>query len=260
MAIKYDIATHLDDPQTTLKHREIILSKSFLKKIYVKWYADFIKISKQLPEGKFIEIGAGGGFLKELMPNLITSDIMPLEHCDMVFSAEEIPFKENELSGIFMLNVFHHIPKPYLFLKEAERTLKPGGKIVMTEPANSWFGKWIYQTFHHEPFDITGDWEIQSSGPLSGSNQALPHIYFERDRKKFEKEFPSLKIESINYHTPLLYLLSGGVSRKAFMPIWTFPIWNFTEKILHPIARQLGLFQTIEIIKLKNNNDQSTRK
>ena len=86
------------------------------------------------------------------------------------------------------------------------------------------------------------------------------HIYFERDRKKFEKEFPSLKIESINYHTPLLYLLSGGVSRKAFMPIWTFPIWNFTEKILHPIARQLGLFQTIEIIKLKNNNDQSTRK
>lgn len=250
MAIKYDIATHLDDPETTLKHREIILSKAFLKKIYEKWYADFIDIAKQLPSGKLLEIGSGGGFLKELMPELITSDIMPLEHCDMVFSAEEMPFSKDELSGIFMLNVFHHIPKPHLFLKEAERVLKPGGKIVMIEPANSWFGKWIYKTFHHEPFDIKGDWEIQSSGPLSGSNQALPYIYFERDKKRFEKEFPNLKIQSIKYHTPFMYLLSGGVSRKAFVPIGTFTFWNFIERMLNPMSRQLGMFQTVEIVKI----------
>lgn len=251
LAIKYDIAGHLDDPETTLKHRKIILSKSFLKKIYEKWYADFIKIAKQLPPGKLLEIGSGGGFLKELMPEIITSDIMSLNHCDMVFSAEEMPFSENELSGIFMLNVFHHIPKPFLFLKEAERTLKTGGKIVMIEPANSWFGRWIYKTFHHEPFDIKGDWEIKSGGPLSGSNQALPHIYFERDRKKFENEFPNLKILSIKYHTPLMYLLSGGVSRNALVPAGTFGFWNFIEKIVDPLAKQLGMFQTIEIVKIE---------
>jgi len=250
LAIKYDIASHLDDPETTLKHREIILSKAFLKKIYEKWYADFIHIAKDLPSGKLLEIGSGGGFLNELMPELITSDIIPLKHCDMVFSAELMPFINNEISGIFMLNVFHHIPKPFLFLKEAERTLMPGGKIVMIEPANSWFGKWIYKTFHHEPFDINGDWEIQSSGPLSGSNQALPYIYFERDREKFEKEFPQLKIQSIKYHTPLMYLLSGGVSRNAFVPAGTFGFWNFIEKMLNPFASHLGMFQTIEIVKI----------
>ena len=175
---------------------------------------------------------------------------MPLTHCDMVFSAEAMPFSEKELSGIFMLNVFHHIPKPYLFLKEAERTLKTGGKIVMIEPANSLFGSWIYKTFHHEPFDIKGDWEIQSSGPLSGSNQALPYIYFERDWEKFEKEFPSLKIQSINYHTPFMYLLSGGVSRKPLVSARTFAFWNFIEKSLKPLSKQLGMFQTIEIIKI----------
>jgi SAM-dependent methyltransferase len=251
LAIKYDITTHLDDPDTTVKHREIILSKVFLKKIYTKWYADFVNKIPGLPAGKLLEIGSGGGFLKELIPELITSDIMPLDHCDMIISAEEMPFEKNELSGIFMLNVFHHIPKPYLFLKEAERTLKPGGKIIMIEPANSAFGRWIYKTFHHEPFDIKGDWEIASSGPLSGSNQALPHIYFERDRKKFEQQFTQLKIQSINYHTPVLYLLSGGVSRKALMPVWAFPFWNFIEKMLHPIRRQLGMFQTIEILKIE---------
>ncbi len=240
----------MDDPKTTLKHREIILSKAFLKKIYERWYSDFINITKELPSGKLLEIGSGGGFFKQLLPELITSDIMPLDHCDMVFSAEKMPFSKEELSGIFMLNVFHHIPKPYLFLKEAERTLKSGGKIVMIEPANSWFGKWIYKTFHHEPFDIKGGWEIESSGPLSGSNQALPYIYFERDRKKFEKEFPHLKIQSIKFHTPFMYLLSGGVSRKAFVPIGAFSFWRFIEKILNPFSRLIGMFQTIEIVKI----------
>lgn len=250
MPVKYDIVAHLDDHNTSLKHKEIIFSKAFLKKIYEKWYGDFIKVAKQLPPGKLLEIGSGGGFLKDLIPELITSDIMPLDHCEMVFSAELMPFSEKELSGIFMLNVFHHIPKPYLFLKEAERTLVPGGKIVMIEPANSWFGQVIYKIFHHEPFDIKGDWDIKSSGPLSGSNQALPYIYFERDRKKFETEFPTLKIQSIKYHTPFVYLLSGGVSKKALVPIITFTFWNFMEKILNPFSRQLGMFQTIEIVKI----------
>lgn len=250
METKYDISVHLNDYEASLKHMDIILSKAFLKEIYEKWYADFIKIAKQLPAGKLIEIGSGGGFLKELIPDLITSDVMPLDHCDMMFSAEKMPFSKNELSGIFMLNVFHHIPKPYLFLKEAERTLKTGGKIVMIEPSNSSFGRWIYKTFHHEPFDIKGEWEILSSGPLSGSNQALPYIYFERDRKKFEKEFPNLKIQTIKYHTPLTYLLSGGVSRKAFVPSRSFTFWHFIEKIISPLANHLGMFQTIEIVKI----------
>ncbi len=251
MTIKYDLEAPLDAPETTLKHREIILSKVFLKKIYEKWYNDFIGISKQLPSGKLLEVGSGGGFLKELIPEMITSDIIPFSHCDLVVSAEEMPFPENELSGIFMLNVFHHIHKPYLFLKEAERTLKPGGKIVMIEPANSWFGRFIYKNFHHEPFDINGDWEIHSVGRLSGSNQALPHIYFERDRKKFEKEFPKLKIQSIKYHTPFMYIMSGGVSRNALVPVVTFTFLNFIEKFLNPLGTKLGMFQTIEIVKIE---------
>jgi SAM-dependent methyltransferase len=247
--IKYKIDTHLDDPKTTLLHREIIMSKPFLKHIYIDWYLIFKNCLQQIPEGKLLEIGSGGGFIKEVIPNVITSDILPLENCDMTFSAEALPFGNDELSAIFMINVFHHIPKPHLFLKEAERSLKKGGKIIMIEPANSILSRFVYKNYHHEPFEEKGDWEIVSSGPLSGSNQALPYIYFERDIEKFNSTFPKLKLKAINYHTPFRYVLSGGVSRKALVPNISYGLFKAMEWLLSPVARQIGLFQTIVLEK-----------
>ncbi|MCC6690433.1 MAG: class I SAM-dependent methyltransferase [Bacteroidia bacterium] len=249
MSIKYKIDTHLDDPETTLKHREIILTKPFLKKIYCDWYSVFKHNLEQVPEGKLLEIGSGGGFIKELIPEVITSDILLLENCDMTFSAEKLPFSNEELSAVLMINVFHHIPRPYLFLQEAERALKSGGRIIMIEPANSILSRFIYKNFHHEPFDEKGNWEIESTGPLSGSNQALPYIYFERDVKKFNADFPQLKLISTKYHTPFLYVLSGGVSRKALVPYQSYGLISTLEKLLSPVSRMIGLFQTIVVEK-----------
>jgi SAM-dependent methyltransferase len=168
----------------------------------------------------------------------------------MVFSAEEIPFKENELASIVMLNVFHHIPKPYLFLQEAQRTLVKGGKIIMTEPANSALGRFIYKRFHHEPFEENGPREIKAGNPLSNSNQALPHIYFERDLDLFKKEFPLLKINSIKYHSPFSYIISGGVSRSAMLPYFMYNFVKGIEWLFSPLSKQIGLFCTIEVEKI----------
>jgi SAM-dependent methyltransferase len=247
---KYHIPYGLDDPKTTLAHREIILQKPFLKRLYQDWYKEFIAVSKTVNKGSYLEIGSGGGFLKEEFPEVITSDILDLPVVDKVFSAEEMPFKANELGCIMMLNVFHHIPKPYLFLKEAERTLLKGGKVIMIEPANSALGRFIDKNFHHEPFDPSGPREIKAGNPLSHSNQALPYIYFERDLEQFKQEFPQLKINRIRYHTPLLYVISGGVSRSAMFPYFTYGFFKGLEKILSPFARQLGLFCSVEIEKV----------
>lgn len=247
--LKYKTDTFLDDMQKSLLHREIISSKLFLKRIYIDCYMIFKNNLAEIPDGKLLEIGSGGGFIKEIIPAVITSDVMPLKHCDMTFAAEEIPFKDAELSAIFMINVFHHIPKPYLFLAEAQRTLKKGGKIIMIEPANSIVSRFLYKNYHYEPFDEKGGWEIQSSGPLTGSNQALPYIYFERDIKRFNAEFPHLKLSQINYHTPFLYLLSGGVSRKAMVPNWSYSLIKGIEWLLSPLSHQIGLFETIIIEK-----------
>ncbi len=247
---KYKIDFDLDDPNASLAHRDIILKKPFLKRLYNDWYLLFIIKSKEIKNGKYLEIGSGGGFLKDVFPEVITSDILTLPNVDLIFTAEEIPFKENELASIVMLNVFHHIPKPHLFLKEAQRTLIKGGKIIMTEPANSSLARFIYKRFHHEPFDEKGQREIKAGNPLSNSNQALPYIYFERDLDLFKKDFPSLKINSINYHSPFSYIISGGVSRSAMLPFFMYNFVKGIEWLFSPFFKQIGLFCTIEIEKI----------
>ena len=250
MVRAYKIPFSLDDPRTTLAHREIILNKPFLKRLYSDWYKTFISVCESVNGGKYLEIGSGGGFLKDIFPEVITSDILDLPLVDKVFRAEKLPYKENELGCIMMLNVFHHIPKPHLFLKEAERTLIKGGKVVMIEPANSLIGRFIYKRLHHEPFDVDGPREIKGGNPLSHSNQALPFIYFERDVDSFKTEFPLLRVNRIEYHTPFMYLLSGGLSRSAMMLYFMYGFLKGLERILSPFARQLGLFCTIEIEKI----------
>jgi hypothetical protein len=120
----------------------------------------------------------------------------------------------------------------------------------MIEPANSFLARFIYKHFHHEPFDETGPREIKAGNPLSNSNQALPYIYFERDLGQFLKDFPHLKINKIKYHTPFMYILSGGLSRKPLIPYFMYDFIRGIEWLCKPFDKQLGLFCTIEIEKV----------
>jgi len=238
----------LDDPNTTLVHRDIILSKPFLKKIYITWYKDLMDRTQNLPIDKIVEIGSGGGFIKDVYPEVITSDIMTLKVCDMTFAAEKMPFDDNSLGAIVMINVFHHIPDCKLFLTEALRVLPKGGKVIMVEPYNSLWSRFINGKFHHEPFDVRATWEFESQGPLSSSNQALPYIVFERDYEKYNSLYPNLKIKSVSFHSPISYILSGGVSMKSLVPSFMFELLMFFEKIVS--CRKFNMFATIELEKI----------
>lgn len=191
-----------------------------------------------------------GGFLKEICPSVICADILELPSNDLTFSALEMPFSDGELSAIFMIDTFHHIPDSNLFLKEAGRVLKEGGRIIMIEPANSFWGRFVYKNFHHEPFEPDGSWEIPASGPLSGANGALPWIVFERDAEKYKTNFPELAVERIQYHTPLMYLISGGLAFKQLLPNFSYPVFRFCDKLFSLGSKQLSMFMTIEIRKL----------
>jgi SAM-dependent methyltransferase len=240
----------LDAPATTLEHRNIILRKKFLKRIYINWYKIFLKYIKQNPQGKYVEIGSGGGFLNDLNPRIITSDILPFPHCNLTFPAENMPFESQSVDGIFMIDVLHHIPDCEKFFAEAERVLKPTGTIVMIEPANTPFGRFIYQHFHHENFDPkASSWSFPTTGPLSGANGALPWIVFKRDRTRFEQQYPSLSIERIKLHTPFSYLISGGLSFKSPFPGWMFPVIQTFELLISPLNRWIAMFQTITVVK-----------
>jgi SAM-dependent methyltransferase len=246
--LREDKGDDLDAPETTLRHAEIIVRKPFLRALYREWYSTFVAVSRELPPGELIELGSGGGFFRDLLPAVTTSDVLPLPNCDLVFSAEQMPFADASVAGLFMVDVLHHIPDCERFFSEVQRVLVPGGRLCMTEPANTLFSRLIYQNFHHEPFRPDADtWTFPSSGPLSGANGALPWIIFERDAVRFGELFAGLQIRDIRPHTPLRYLLSGGLSFRTPFPGWSFDWVSRLERAFDPLLPWTAMFQTVQV-------------
>lgn len=236
-------------------HKKIILKKKFLQNLYSDFYSELKQ--KGGPGARIIEIGSGGGFAKKEIAKLITSDIKQLSYIDLSFSACRIPFKNDSVDGLIMLNVFHHLDKPEEFLSNAQACLKPAGKLVMIEPANTLWGRFIFKNFHHELFDPSKGWDNPAKGPLSYANGALPWIFFVRDRLKFEQRFQNLKIKSIRFHSPLTYLLSGGFTLRQLLPDACYSLVKGLEKLLSPFNNSLGMFFTVEIEKVTSKSSMN---
>ena len=235
----------LDLPETTLLHRALIQKKPFLKKLYLDFYSIFLKHIPDLERITCVELGSGGGFIKEVFPTVITSDILNLPGIDQYFSGLAMPFEDHSIDAFVMIDVFHHVPDSAGFLRELARCLKAEGKIVMIEPANTGWGRFIYQNFHHEPFAPQEGWGLSASGPLSSANGALPYIVFQRDRQEFQNKFPDLKLQTFEAHTPLRYLISGGVSMRQLLPSAAYPLVKILESLLTPFNSHIGMFYTI---------------
>jgi len=238
----------LDSRKTLEKHRKIIRRKGFLNRIYRDFY-ERLK-HRDIPKGSIVELGSGAGFIKEIIPDAITSDIIKGPGIDKVFSAEKIPCKNSSVSAFVMFDVLHHIKDPEKALKEMQRCLKVGGKIIMIEPFLTLWGKFISKYIHPEYYNPSAGWELKGKGRLSGVNSALPWIIFVRDREIFERKFPKLKIERITPHTPIRYLVSGGLTELQFLPTFSYPLVLFLERLLAPGNKFLGMFAKIVLKKV----------
>lgn len=240
----------IDSSSTASVHARIIHSKGFLRSLYTSFYNDMRTTAGYDSDRLFVEIGSGGGFIKELMPNIVTSDVVPCRGVDVLFRAESLPFDVGSVCGIFMLNCFHHLTCPASVLAEFQRVLHVGGFVVMIEPSNTPWARFVYRYLHHETFDPAAGWSVPGSGRLSSANGALPWIVFLRDREHFSRRFPSLKLESVEIHTPFSYLLSGGMTWWQMVPSWSYSIARAAERLLAPAAGWLGMFMTVKLSRL----------
>jgi hypothetical protein len=73
------------------------------------------------------------------------------------------------------------------------------------------------------------------------SNQALSWIVFFRDRERFERLFPSLRIDPPRFLPWLGYLASGGVTRRNLVPGFLLPVLRALDVLLRPLDPWMAL-------------------
>jgi SAM-dependent methyltransferase len=234
----------VDDPRTTELRTRIVREKAFLRRLYEDWYAT---LAAAVPEGagQVLEVGSGAGFLKQVVPQAITSEVFHVPHVDLVLDAMALPFGGGGLKAVVLVDVLHHMRDPARFFEEAARCVRPGGACLMIEPWNTSWSRFVYQRFHHEPFEPDAGWTLPPGGPLSTANGALPWILFERDRADFARRFPQWRIEAVRPRMPVAYLASGGVSMRSLLPGALYAPLRLLERAIPGVERGLGMFAFI---------------
>lgn len=105
--------------------------------------------------GRILEVGAGSGSDAESLKGqyeLVLSDVSPKtlqrlrdkkQWNDLTYVAldgQHLPFKDQIFDGVYMVATWHHLESPVQGLKEVERVLKRGGRIVFgVEPSKTYF-------------------------------------------------------------------------------------------------------------------------
>ena len=87
------------------------------------------------------------------------------------------------------------------------------------------------------------------------ANGALPWVVFCRDRVKYDRQYPDLEVIKIECFGPMLYLLSGGFSRRQMLPDWLCSAVRSGEKALSLFNGSLGMFMKIKIKRRYTSSD-----
>lgn len=247
----------VDDPTLIEIHAEMVKAKPLLRSAFQSFYEQMFAAADEAgaPTEIEIELGSGGGFIKEVRPSVVTTDVRSLATLDRYLDAQNMDFDDEVVSRFYAINVFHHLPKPRLFFKELVRVLEPGGVCVLIEPHRGMFSAWLHARLHKdEYFDFSAhEWESSmAAGPMSHANQALADIIFDRDVDIFRSEFGgSLQIDHRAYClNGLRYLLSGGVNFKQLAPSSLSGVLACIERLMSPVARYWSLHQVTVLRKL----------
>lgn len=220
------------------KHRHIWKNKKILREIYSEWYKLILANIKTF--GTTVELGSGIGNFKEFAPNIIATDIVYAEWLDLECDGHNMPFRDESIDNIVMIDVLHHMGNPVGFFNEALRVLRKGGRIIMLEPYGSPLSLVIYRIFHEEPFLFDKDYfasaDYQDKDPWE-SNQAIAQLLFFRNedifKMMFQEKLKLLKKIRLSY---ILYPLSGGFDHKSLIPYFMVKPLRILEKLLVPFG------------------------
>ncbi|MGC9451532.1 MAG: class I SAM-dependent methyltransferase [Oceanipulchritudo sp.] len=189
----------------------------------------FETIHSRMVPGPALELGSGIGNLKERIPDVITSDLVKTPYVDRACSAYDVPPPDAQGKGgwgnIIAMDVLHHLCRPMDFFASAAAALRPGGRIILMEPAATPFGRLFYSLVHPEPiapakirppFVLPPDSEDGEFANM-GMAVALFRQNLAASRERLSEW--GLEISEIRYRDVLAYPLTGGYSGRQMASV-----------------------------------------
>jgi SAM-dependent methyltransferase len=235
-----------EDPRP-FEYRRIWAEKRVLRRLYEGYYRE---IAHRCRPGRTLEIGGGSGNLKDFLGDIISTDRLFGPWLDAVTDAEALPFAAASIDNIVLFDVLHHLPSPRRFLAEAERVLRPGGRVVMIEPAITPVSGLFYRLFHPEPVIMTADPLADAAAGRDPweANQAIPTLLFERHRSRFEAACPGLRLVEFRLFALFSYPLSGGFRPWSLLPPGLVGPLCAIERLIEPVLGRLMAFRLLAVL------------
>lgn len=238
-----DLKDAWGDPEETTRVQTKILKE---KKVLLDWYRKAYAFVAQETSSHtvHVEIGSGSSLLFEHIPGLIKANIIFIRENDLVFSGYQLPFMDNSVGDLILINVLHHMGDPYAFFEEAERVLKPGGRILISDPYLSFLSYPVWNYLHPEPCNIKrlGFGGAAEANPLTDANSANATLLFCSGKNPFEQRCRNLAVVRVKLHTKFQYWLAGGYNFPQLIPDALLPATQFLEQFFSPLDQWMASF------------------
>ena len=128
--------------------------KPMLREVYHDFYRKIAaRIDPAVP-GPVVELGSGMGRIKDVIPQCVTTDLFPNPWLDRQENCYALNYADGSVSHLILFDVWHHLRYPGAALREFQRVLAPGGRLILFEPSASWLGGLVYRFFHHESMTV----------------------------------------------------------------------------------------------------------
>ncbi len=236
-----------------IKNYKLWKRKPLLHEIYIGFHELMAQHLSKLPDGKIVELGSGMGNIHETIPGCIRTELFPFPWIDQMENGYKLTFENNSVSDLLMVDVFHHLRYPGTALREFNRVLKPGGRLIMMEPGISLLGNLVYGPFHPEPIGTAG--EIKWFAPEGWSPDALNYYSAQGNASRifvqnhFSEQLNDWNTVGVKRLTAISYAASGGYSRPQLYPTFAYSFMKLIDKLLSPFP---AIFTTRLLVVLEN--------
>lgn len=252
---------HYRHRQELFKNRAQWNKKAVLRLLYYRFYRKIADLLAEPCDFPIIEIGSGIGKISNIIPECLKTDLFPFPGIDLVQNAYQLPFDSESVSNLVLVDVFHHLKFPGSALKEFDRVLMPGGRVILLEPCLSLLGVMIYGCLHREPLGLSRKIEWQASS----LNQSVQQGYYAAQGNAFRvfcmdgygDRLNDWNIVCREKLSVLPYIASGGYSRPAFCNVASLKKWDAVDRLLQKFP---FFFATRLFVGIEKRTQKDTRK